>query len=435
MNQAPKTYLSFLDRLRIRRRGLRRDENGQVLLLTALMAMTLIAFVAAILPTGQIVTAKIQAQNAADAAAMTAMTWMARGSNFLQGTNGFHWDVNGIMVVVIEGITYYYIAKMLEDLEVPIVGWIKMIVDWFEGMDKIGSASTARFWISESIIGSQVLAAEATPMIAFAHASAIARKNGADVFDAAYFADLRQQVPGLPAGLTASAFDEGNKAMREWMAEGEFSEGLLNWLRDRGVNLEWGIGCLLNWIIPEPHGEIPADKFKPYAWTVNPSLNPKESLELYEEAKAPAEYFPGNPLYTEVFWPFTLCLVFLKFVHWRDNYYKSKNIDVPITFMTYKAPAKSFMLNDLLLTGAQRAQGQSLAPYTYAFGSAKLTGDQLYLGGQDFTIYFSIPIFAFPIWPFPLVRLFTGGYKGSFRAEMTPVKVLNVNGAEFMVQH
>ena len=67
-------HLSLLDALRLRHRRLGRDEGGQVMLMTAILALAFIMFVASILPVGQTITARIQAQNAADAAATMAVT-------------------------------------------------------------------------------------------------------------------------------------------------------------------------------------------------------------------------------------------------------------------------------------------------------------------------------------------------------------------------
>lgn len=425
--------MSFLDRLRFRHERLARDESGQVLLLTALMVLALAMCVAMILPTGQVVAAKIQAQNAADAAAMTATTWMCRGANYLQGCNGFFWDVDGIMVVVIEGITYYYIAKIAEDAS-DFFTWIMIPIHWFEGRGKIAKGVKAQKAMSASITGAAVMGAELTPMLAFSHANNVARKNGADVIQASDFTALRKNLPGVPAGLTESAYNTAFDEMRKWLKDGEFSQGILNWLRERGVHLEWGIGCILEHIIPKPHGDIPADKFPPYAWPVNPELNPENSM-AFAEGKTAGGFGMTSPLCAEFWWPFALCLFFIKFVSWSDKYYESKNVDVPITFMCAKSTGKSFMLDSLLTSKSKQAAGEPLMPRVYAMGSAKMTGDKLYIAGQSSTIYISTPIFAIPIWPFPLVRLFINGYGGSFKNEMTPVKALDHSGSEMMIYH
>jgi hypothetical protein len=433
MQNLKKKKSSFLDNFRIRNRLFASNEDGQVMLMTAILALALLAFVASILPVGQIITDQIQLQNAADAAAMTATTWMARGANYLQGTNGFHWDVTGLMILVIEGITYYYTAKIIKDACNPLT-WILIPIDWFAGMDKIGKAVTAEKAMAESVEGMQVLVAEAVPMLAMSHASAIARQNGADVFNWEHIDELRENLPGLPAGFTEKKFEEADDEMREWLKDGEFGQGLLKWLRERGVKLEWGIGCLLNWIIPNPHGKIPADAFKPYCWPVSPSLSPEKDLAFSYSTKA-GGWGATSPYTTEFWWPFALDLLFIKFIEWDEPYYESTNVDTTITFMVSKSPRKSYMLNDLLLRKEDRAAGQtSLLPYSYALGAAKMTGDKLYQAGQKDSIYISIPIFAITLWPFPFVRLFVG-YNGNFSAQMVPVQVLGTPGTSFLVQH
>ncbi len=428
-------YISFLDRFRIRNRSFKEEESGQVLLLTALIFLVLIAFVAMILPTGQIITAKIQAQNAADAAALAATTWMARGANFLQGINAFRWDVDGIMILAIEGVTYYYLAKVIADIEEFPEGWLELFEDWAEGRENIHLAETVKESIVESIDGSAILLAHATPMIAFSYANQMAKANGADVINPSYLDDLKQNFPLLPDELNTKNFNDNFDKMREWLKTGEFSTGIILWLKERLKNIPYGIGCLFYKMIPDPHGKIPASSFPPYAWPVNPTMNPEEALTFAEEKEVEFSLFPGSPLATEFYWPFSLCLVFIKFVYWNDIYHEDKNIDIPITFMTYKAPAKSFMLNDLLLTASKRAGNKTLVPYTFAFGSARVTGDTLYPAGTADPMYFSCPIFAINLWPFPFVRLFTGGYGGNFTAELTPVSIMNVKGTDCLIYH
>lgn len=423
-------HLSLLDALRLRHRRLGRDEGGQVMLMTAILALAFIMFVASILPVGQTITARIQAQNAADAAATMAVTWMSRGANFLQGTNGFHWDVDGIMVIVIEGITYYYIAQICEHASDPFT-WILIPFDWIHGREKIGKATDAEKYMAESIEGCQVMAEAATPMAAFSYASQVAKANGADVLTAADFDTVAANLPGVPAGFSGAAFNDGFSDMRHWLKDGEFGQGLLNWLRDRGVHLSWGIGCLLNWIIPNPHGEIDADSFKPCAWPVNPSLKPSECLK-FAEAEAAGGWGMTSPLCTEFWWPFALSLVFIEFVDWNENYYKSANVDVPITFMTVKAPGASFMLDSLLRD--PKSHSATVTPRVYAFGAARMTGDNLEKAGQTGAIYISTPIFAIPIWPFPLLRVFLG-YDGNFKCQSVPVKVLGTEGKDMLIMH
>ncbi len=67
--------------------GLHRDTGGQSLAFVALTSFLLCAFVILMLNNGRNLTHKVEAQNAVDAAAVSAATWQARGMNLIAMTN------------------------------------------------------------------------------------------------------------------------------------------------------------------------------------------------------------------------------------------------------------------------------------------------------------------------------------------------------------
>ncbi len=67
--------------------GLHRDTGGQSIAFVALTSFLVCAFVIILLNNGRHLTHKVEAQNAVDAAAVSAATWQARGMNLIAMTN------------------------------------------------------------------------------------------------------------------------------------------------------------------------------------------------------------------------------------------------------------------------------------------------------------------------------------------------------------
>ena len=67
--------------------GLHRDTGGQSMAFVALTSFLVCAFVIILLNNGRHLTHKVEAQNAVDAAAVSAATWQARGMNLIAMTN------------------------------------------------------------------------------------------------------------------------------------------------------------------------------------------------------------------------------------------------------------------------------------------------------------------------------------------------------------
>lgn len=70
-----------------RGRDLKNNEDGQILVLTALSGLALVMMVSAIFNVGMVTGEKMKVQNAADAAAYSQAVWEARTLNFLAYTN------------------------------------------------------------------------------------------------------------------------------------------------------------------------------------------------------------------------------------------------------------------------------------------------------------------------------------------------------------
>lgn len=82
-----KHYMQALQTWLQRAVQLKRDENGQILLLTALSGLALVLMVSTIYNIGMVTGDKMKVQDAADAAAYSQAVWEARQLNFLAYTN------------------------------------------------------------------------------------------------------------------------------------------------------------------------------------------------------------------------------------------------------------------------------------------------------------------------------------------------------------
>ncbi|MDD5225314.1 MAG: pilus assembly protein TadG-related protein [bacterium] len=78
-----------------------RDEGGQSLAFVALVLLVLVAFMAVTVNVGHQVNTKIEIQNAADAAAVSGASWLARGYNLVAGLNQGMVVVVGTIILII----------------------------------------------------------------------------------------------------------------------------------------------------------------------------------------------------------------------------------------------------------------------------------------------------------------------------------------------
>lgn len=163
-----------------------KNESGQVLVFFAVIALLLVFFVGAITDYGQTVTKAINTQNSADAAALAAGSWVARGGNIQTIINGLHWDIN---------LTLAQIITLTADICIIICA-ICLALSWLPfgvGQAFYSVYSTTRS-IENSIISTcskvhdatnkaidpvQKIVVKATPIIAMLHANLAASNNGA----------------------------------------------------------------------------------------------------------------------------------------------------------------------------------------------------------------------------------------------------------------
>jgi hypothetical protein len=375
-----------------RRKRFAANDSGQVLLMMAILALGLLAVVASVIPVGQAVTGKIQAQNAADAAAMAAATWMARGSNLLQMTNGIHWDVDALIAIAMTTSAEAAIAAMAAALaEWDFPAAIKLFKNERKFLDEMLSVhKTTNNVISKF----QDFVAKATPLIAFFHADSVAYKNGASHLDLTEF-PLIKNIPGI-----------NTLKLKDGLAED-------------------------------------LKKFIPHIWTLSPSLNPLKALKI---AKAVNAKNPSDaPFKTNEINPFLFCKLFFPKgpLKWDDKYFETDEttLDKPVTVIVSRHSEKSFILNDLL----EGKSGKGLIPAIYAFASSKYTGDKLYPSGLKDMRYICLPGFVFA-WPPPGWRaigslLGTGGskseYRGYFKSQLVPVAFNGgkLPGKKLMILH
>lgn len=365
------------------RKDLAKDTDGQVLIMAAFFSLFLAAAAASVIPLGQTVTGKIQAQNAADSAAMASSTWRARGSNLLQQSNGLHWDMNVALADVVcvsaaVAATEIGIA-MLDPLAWPeIPAMYEKERNFLNKMDKVHSSS------NKVVSCFQTAVSKGMPYIAFFHANFLAEKNGADHLDL------------------------------------------------RGIPLIKNLDFLKKIHIPSV-----VESVVPYFWTVGSEtkfLNPFTAFQFGEE-KTESGHKTAFCM-TEVN-PFVGCLFFGKSLNWKDPYYESvEGFDRPVSFIVTRKPRRSFVLDKLL---SQKGDGD-LVPGICAFSATRITGDKLYPSGMKDMKYKSLPSFVFA-WPLPFQRVISGivgksGYEGKFKPELVPVEFAGgVKGKNLFVVH
>ncbi|NCC60424.1 MAG: hypothetical protein EOM12_05695 [Verrucomicrobiae bacterium] len=379
-----------------RRRSFNTNESGQVLLMVGILSLSLVMIAMTVIPVGQAITRKIQLQNAADAAAMTATTWMARGSNLQQILNGMHFDFDTFMVCTIVETYTQMLGEECSKCDWPPWDWIHCYhcsVYYPALHNKLKDLIQKQKSGAEKFKELQTTINYSIPFLGFLHANTVAEQNGAG--------DLK--------------------------ALGEFP--LL-----KKLHLDSLVTALLGAI------DQLASMFgiTITTTTVNPSLNPIESLKFSREVShGDSEYCGMWSCSYNMEW-YTTCFecvlmpVYITY-SWKDSYFLSTNVDQAVTFIVAAPSTKGFILNDLLLRDEDRKDKiTDLIPAAYAFGSAKLTGDELYPGGMKGVTYFPIIMVGAFQWPlaYPIPWRFTSlgyNYEGKFSAEMCPVVIEGVD--------
>ena len=394
--------------LRKKHHTLRGDESGQVLLMSAIMALTLLAAALIPVPVGQTITAKIQAQNAADGAAVAAARWTARGSNIMQGLNGFMWDSDYDFIQAIIADAAYWIAIWAADCAeaadclcvfCPTACYNCAWGDHKKGSEAINKVLKAEETFAKAVKAFEETAATAIPYLAYLHANQIAGEFGAGVINPADIApSLVQRVPilGTLVNQLGSLIQQAAKLL---------------------------------------------GSAAPRCWTASFNLWPPSNHDFCTK-KAPSSEWK-SPLHTTKLVPFIEVmsppLIMFDFKGWENDWYASKNVNKVVTYFVTMDPQQSFSLNSLFITDTNRAAGvTNLIGGISAFGSAKNYGDNLYESGISDPGYQAFPSEAFQWRPPPDVRmlgLFGWYYEGKFKTAVEPVEIMGVKGSTFLFFH
>lgn len=366
----------------MRKQQLRDDESGQVMLLVALLSLVLVALPATVINLGQAITNKIRLQTAADAAAMSATTWMARGSNLLQGLNGIHWDFNVAIADAMLACAYD------ADAEIAAHPWRFWV--WWRAYRRIGRLERTQSGTARTIETTSATVATMTPYLAYFYANKIAEENSADLLD----------LSGIP--VLGNVFKNLQKYIRP-------VQGLVN-IR---------------------------------TWTLSPSMWPPNAMQIAKKQRAPGNY--TTPYYMTWKRPFLPCLTYAHRPGWHNSYWVSTdNIinEKTVTFVVSHESKRAFMLNKLL--NMKKDNSNLLGP-SYAIGSARVLGDQLYPAGQRNTKYWCFSFWFYsavisydpPVFGIPWRWIGWGRYHygGNFKAEMVPVEIMGQKGRNFMLFH
>ena len=423
----PSPKPSLLTRLRLRHAGLRRDESGQALLAVGILSLALLMFATSVMPIGNAVQRRIQAQNAADFAALSAGTWFARGANMLQAGNGFQYDIHTSAVLAVEITTYVYMAKIIKDVaevcEGNIFAAIEIIIDWFEGIDKIATVNRYAGYCRMVSEFPRKTMHPGYAQLALAEANTTAKLNGAAPI--ASQEDLERIFETF--GLEAPEYEDCEKEIRKWLAEGEAGQ---RW---------WEVLCTVVEAIPvigsfiaeaiEELVETESEPFEFYAWPLSPTFEPESafsytSLTKFKEWGAQPEGL-FSPLRSHFYWPFVCSVFFLQFVDWDAEFVRlsseleggPKKHDSTTYTLAVRESSTNYYSKLPLVAEWFDAEYDNVAVASVAFKGGRLTD----AGTTDAARwYVSTPIFAFSFWPLPLVRLFFG-YGSDFEMAQTPV--------------
>ncbi len=357
-------------------KSMRRKKNGQVMIFTALVVLVLVCFVASVVNVGQMIVQRIKAQNAADAAALTAGVWQARGLNLLQILNGVHWDLNYTTGMGINGL-------------IPALGawWPHPSVPG-RAYRAIKALDALQAGIAAVIQNTQDLIVEKFPYIAVLHASGMAKDNGADP--------------------------------------------LLECLSD-GIGSLPGMSGLANARVRNIFANAPI-----YAWTLYPSMSwPPDAVSLRVKKVNPgyAAQSPYEMCYNFTFinilrYPYYGWKLYRQKLGWPDDYYYDEDRELePITFIAATSRKNAYILGGLF-NNSTPGDNKIIRP-TAGIASVETGGDDLDPSGQGGSWFINTPFFIFGM-PLPLVRLITG-YKGGFDTKLVPVKLAGGRDGETLL--
>lgn len=397
----------------------RDDESGQVTFFVAIFALTLVMASLLPIPVGQAITARIQAQNAADAAALTAETWTARGDNLMQGLNGIMWDADYAFINAILLATSITQAEWASDCAKAVESWgLNIEADYQCGTGLAGGASPKwrnRKKIIKNIVKTEKATAKAVgafqkavktgvPYLSYMEANQMAKKCGAGVFNPVNIAQpLLARVPVLQS---------------------------------------------LGRIIRNTEDLLP-NGIQPYCWTVSPNFVPPSNHQFCKKTHSSSSW--KSPLHTESYNPFLSCYfppLFLTNISWNNDWYKSTNriknthATKTVTYATTIDQQNSFALNKLFLSQADRDHGQTQSVGAVsAFGSATYSGSPLtesgWVNGAGYIAYL---FGAFQYRPIPVVHSRSGfwssdHYGGDCDTAVVPVQIMSRPGKNFAIYH
>lgn len=394
---------TIFQHLRKRHRSFRTNESGQALLMVAIFALSLLTITLSVIPVGQAITNRIQLQTAADHAALSAATWMARGANIHQLINGVHFDFDSYIQIRIGTVCDEWIAKLASDTArcgrtIPDLAACMRIVpffgsDWTKSKKEVKKYIEKHKSVAPQFTRMHKTVSTLTPTLAFINANAVAKENGADGLHALADAELLHKL-----GISSLV----GEAIR--LVESAFS--LL------GVDL--------------------------VTTTLHPSLNPVSSLQISRAVTPKSKDYCGRSSCSyNAHWmstciqcasPPVMMPIWTPAFSWQDTYYLSENLETPITFIIAREPQPSFVLNTLFLRDEDIKRGiTNLLPTSIAIAAAEVYNDKLYPAGTKSMTYQPIGV-SLITWPLPYSRfLFGNVYGGKFKARLCPVKIAGVD--------
>ncbi len=396
--------MTLLQTIRRRHATFHRNEGGQVLMMVAVFALSLLTVTLSIIPVGQAISGKIQLQNAADSAALTAATWMARGANIQQIINGVHFDFDTYIEFMIGATCDKWIGILAGDTAkcadvkhpdpkacariIPIIG-----KDWTEPKKEIKNYIDKQKSVASQLKTIQNTLNTLMPILAFIEANAVAKANGAGNLDA---------IGSLP--------------LLQKLGIGNLVQQALKIVEQVGQTL--GIQLVTT--------------------TLNPSLNPLSALKFsYAMEPKNKDYCSTWNCSFNADWKNTCfnCLappvvmpLWTSGFSWQDTYFLSTNMNTAITFIVAQDAKQSFILNALFLRDEDVKAGvTNLVPALCAIGSAEVYNDQLYPSGMKNITYQPLIVTVFQ-WPLQYSRFLLGDiYGGKFKARLCPVQITGIN--------
>ena len=197
----------------VKARHLRSDDNGNVMLLSGMMAFLFAIFALIATDTSQAIYNRIIVQNSVDAAADAAALWQARGCNMLQNLNNYHYEANSFFAKTeANALNACALAALLEPLRyLPYVG---TAAGYLKDYLVCPACKSAPIWddaqntIAYGILTEQKWVVTTIPYIALAAANDAAQGGGADELlrsASAYGSNFTASI-GLPSiDLTGAA--------------------------------------------------------------------------------------------------------------------------------------------------------------------------------------------------------------------------------------